>query len=82
MIEQGADAINKAVSENSIVLVHCKRGHHRSATIVAFYLMKYKNMSLVDAIFFIKKSRPTAFRKMTCMLETLIWFENNKSSPS
>ncbi|XWV25296.1 dual specificity phosphatase [Tupanvirus deep ocean] len=79
LIEDGADKINKVVSTNKPILVHCKRGHHRSASIVAFYLMKYKNMSLIDAICLIKQSRPTAFRRMTCMLRTLIIYEyNNK----
>jgi hypothetical protein len=75
MIECGACIINKAVAENKPILVHCKRGHHRSAAIVAFYLMKYRNMSLIDALCFIKKSRPGTFRRMTCMLKTLIIYE-------
>ena len=74
MMNNGADIINKAVQEKQQILVHCKRGHHRSASIVAFYLMKYRNMSLAKAIIFIKSVRPTAFSRMTCMLETLIQF--------
>ena len=72
-----ADIINKAVSENSAILIHCKRGHHRSASIVAYYLMKYHNMALIDAIYLIKSLRPTTFRRMTCMMKTLICYENS-----
>ena len=75
MIDNGADLINKAVKENKPILIHCKRGHHRSASIITFYLMKYQNMSLVDAIHLIKKKRPTAFRRFTCMLNNLILYE-------
>lgn len=75
MLDQGADIINSAIIKKQSILVHCKRGHHRSASIIAFYLMKYYNMSLGDAIYFIKCKRPTAFRRMTCMLQTLIDYE-------
>ena len=79
IIETGADIINKTVLENKPILVHCKRGHHRSASMVAFYLMKYHNMTLIEAVYVIKKYRPTAFRRMTCMLKTLIVYEHNKN---
>jgi len=78
MIEDGADIIYKAICENKPILVHCKRGHHRSASVVAFYLMKYHNMSLIDAICMIKKARPTTFRRMTCLLQTLIHYEYSR----
>ena len=72
-----ADIIHKAVSENSTILIHCKRGHHRSASIVAYYLMKYHNMTLMDAIYLIKSLRPTTFMRMTCMVKTLICYQNS-----
>lgn len=78
IIEIGADTIHQAIQTNNTVLVHCKKGHHRSAAILAFYLMKYNGMNLLDSIYLIKKVRPTAFRKMTCMLQTLIYYEYNR----
>lgn len=72
-----ADIIHKAVLENSPILVHCKKGHHRSASIVAFYLMKYHNMALIDAIYLIKTTRPTTFLRITCMMKTLIQYQNH-----
>ena len=54
------------------VLVHCKRGHHRSASIIVLYLIIYNKMSLYDAIYFIKTRRPTTMRRFTCMLNILI----------
>lgn len=75
VMEQGAKIINDVVSNKKTILVHCKRGHHRSACVVAFYLMKYHNISLICAISLIKNIRPTAFRRITCMLQELILYE-------
>lgn len=75
IMENAADIIDKAISEKKPILVHCKRGHHRSACIIAFYLMKYHKMTLANSIHLIKNIRPTAFRRMTCMLKTLIYYE-------
>ena len=68
-IEEAADVIKKHVDNNKQILVHCKNGHHRSASIVALYLIKYRNMDLYQAIEFIKTRRPTAFRRMSCFVE-------------
>lgn len=75
VLEAGADYINKCISKNSSILIHCKRGHHRSASIIAYYLMKYRHYSLENAILLIKSYRATTFRKMTCILKILIKYE-------
>lgn len=53
------------------ILVHCKRGHHRSAAIVAAYLVKYKGMSYQESINYIKKIRPYALHKNSCIMNEL-----------
>lgn len=68
----GIDIIHQNISCGNNVLVHCKKGHHRSASLVAFYLVKYKGMSLPQAIYFIKIRRPTTFQRISCMLKTII----------
>lgn len=70
--------IQNAIARQESVLIHCKRGHHRSAALLAYYLMIVDNMSLLRAMACIKKSRPTGFRRMTHMLECLIDFEIRK----
>lgn len=77
-MEKIVDSMHDSINNNKPILVHCKRGHHRSASVIALYLMKYYNMSLVDAIKFIKQKRPLAFRRMTCMVDTLIKYENKR----
>lgn len=76
ILNTGADTIHTELNKNNNVLVHCKRGHHRSASIIAFYLIKYHNMSVYDAIYYIKKYRPNSFRRMTCMVNYLILYES------
>ena len=39
IFEQANEFIKTNLSKDSGVLVHCKRGHHRSASIVASYLL-------------------------------------------
>ena len=53
--------IDNAIQRNENVLVHCKKGHTRSATVVAYYLVNRYNMNLDDAKKYIKNIRPTTF---------------------
>lgn len=46
--------------KNTSVLVHCQMGISRSATVVVSYLMRYHNMTAVEALEIIRQSRPRA----------------------
>lgn len=50
--------IYTAMKEGSKVLVHCKMGISRSASVVIAYVMKAKNWSLAKSIQFVKSKRP------------------------
>uniref|UniRef100_A0A6C0CCD6 Tyrosine specific protein phosphatases domain-containing protein n=1 Tax=viral metagenome TaxID=1070528 RepID=A0A6C0CCD6_9ZZZZ len=71
-LDTGAAIIHKCVRENRPILIHCKRGHHRSATIIMYYLMKYLSFDLSQAIIFIKRKRPKSFRRVTHFLQFLV----------
>lgn len=76
-IIDGADILNNNIKKKYNTLVHCKKGHHRSAAIIAYYLIKYHNFTLESAIIYIKSRRPEAFRRVTCILKILIMNTNN-----
>jgi protein-tyrosine phosphatase len=50
------DDESKKINKNK-VLVHCVAGISRSATVVTAYLIRYKQMSLNDALIFLRGSR-------------------------
>lgn len=54
-----------AVNTNTNILIHCKRGHRRSATIVAILMKKYNNIDVDDSINLIKSIRPNSFKPAT-----------------
>jgi hypothetical protein len=56
-IERLLPIIDLEIRNNRAVLVSCIMGRSRSASIVAAYLMKYKNMSLDTALKYIKEKR-------------------------
>jgi protein-tyrosine phosphatase len=62
---------------NDVTLVHCYAGISRSATIVISYLIKYHNMSLVQALEYCRSIRPIVNPNKGFMLQ-LIEFEKNK----
>lgn len=49
--------MHEALQNGSRVLVHCYQGISRSATFVLAYLMKYKQMTLMDALMMASKRR-------------------------
>lgn len=53
----GTSIINEAVENGNTVYVHCRNGHGRSPTMLAAYFVKYKNMSVDEAIKLLKDKR-------------------------
>lgn len=53
------------------ILVHCKRGHHRSAVVVAAFLMKYLKLDYDSTVKYINNLRPCAIRKDKCVVRAL-----------
>jgi hypothetical protein len=53
------------------VLVHCMRGHHRSASVVVAFLMRYLDVEYLRAVTYINSLRKCALVRDTCMTNAL-----------
>lgn len=63
--------IDEHVSKGQNVLVHCAAGQQRSAAVVAAYLIKYRGMSIDEAIKYVKSKKPDAFLSGVNFIEAL-----------
>lgn len=57
-LDMGTAIINEAVENDRKVYIHCRNGHGRSPTLIAAYLVRYKGMSVADALGLLKEKRP------------------------
>lgn len=71
-IDNALDFILKGLQENVGVLVHCRKGHHRSANIVLMFLMKYLNVGYIPGTIYINSIRPYALKRNTCVNKWII----------
>ncbi|AFX92389.1 dual specificity phosphatase [Acanthamoeba polyphaga mimivirus] len=78
VMDKCSNIIYDSVCKNIPIYIHCKRGHHRSACVLAFFLMKYYQMSLNDAVRIIKTLRTTTFRKNNYMFKSLMQLDKIK----
>lgn len=59
--------LSNLIKRDKSVLVHCKRGHHRSATVVGAYLLKHMNIDYKNVIPYINSFRLCSLRRETCL---------------
>lgn len=71
LFEQTSEFIYNALKNKENILVHCKKGHHRSGAAVAAFLIKYYKFEYENAIKYINKIRPCALRRDKCMSNDL-----------
>ncbi|KAF9564979.1 tyrosine/serine/threonine protein phosphatase pps1 [Mortierella alpina] len=74
-IENCVDFVDEARRSNSRVLIHCRVGVSRSATIVIAYLMAHYNLSLVEAYLMVRARRLSVIIQpnLLFMYELLQW---------
>ncbi|KAF9950887.1 tyrosine/serine/threonine protein phosphatase pps1 [Mortierella alpina] len=74
-IENCVEFVDEARRSNSRVLIHCRVGVSRSATIVIAYLMAHYNLSLVDAYLMVRARRLSVIIQpnLLFMYELLQW---------
>jgi len=61
------DFINNALDNGQNILVHCKKGNHRSGNVILLYIIYKYHLSYIEALLYIKHIRPSALRRKTCM---------------
>jgi protein-tyrosine phosphatase len=57
VLEKMKDALNEELP----VIVHCWAGQQRSACVIAAYLIRYHNMTVTEAVDFVKSKKKDAF---------------------
>ncbi|CAI8019909.1 Phosphatidylglycerophosphatase and protein-tyrosine phosphatase 1 [Geodia barretti] len=57
-IREGLEVINQVKASGNSVYLHCKAGKGRSAVVAACYLIKDRNLSVGEAIDFLRSKRP------------------------
>lgn len=56
--EKGVELIENILrKKNGNILIHCKKGHRRSASLVTAFLMKYYQMSFKNALYYVQHRR-------------------------
>ena len=71
LYDEATAFIMSGLSRKENVLVHCKRGHHRSASVVGAFLMKYLGIDYLSTITYINSIRNCAMVRNTCMMNGL-----------
>lgn len=76
--------IDQALTENVGVLVHCKQGVSRSASLVIGYIMQHERMRLNDAYAFVKNKSPNVTPNLGLVYQLLEYekFLFNSDEPS
>jgi hypothetical protein len=63
--------IFNSLSKGNGVLIHCLRGHHRSASVLCAFIMRFLNISHIVGIKYINNMRECALTKNKCMVKSL-----------
>ena len=70
-LDASVEYIHKYLRNNKSVLVHCKAGKQRSASVVAAYIIKYGEVDIDKAVYYVRTKRPIAFTPMVNFLPAL-----------
>lgn len=79
LFDTATDFIYTALKQNTGILVHCMRGHHRSGTIVGAFLIRHLKIDFFDAVKYLNGLRNCAMRRPTCMVSALFHYNNNRT---
>ena len=76
ILDEGADWMKAHIDAKRVVYVHCKSGIGRSASVVAAYFMKHRQMGAQDAVAFIRRRRPEIFKPSSAQMSSLLDYEH------
>lgn len=71
LYDTAASFIYKGLKQGHGVLVHCMRGHHRSASIVCAFLIRFLHTDHIEGIKFIQSRRICTLVRKQCMVAKL-----------
>jgi len=60
-VNSTVDYIHELIEQGKKVFVHCRVGRGRAPLIAIYYLMKYHNLHLLEAIIYVKSRRPFVY---------------------
>jgi hypothetical protein len=69
--------IFNSLKENKGILIHCKQGNNKSASIVAAFLMKHLELNLPTTLKYITVMRPNSLIRVTNFTNGLIMYSNS-----
>lgn len=72
ILDQGAKLLDQYLSEGHRVYVHCKSGKGRSASVIAAYFFKYKNLDVVTAQAKLKARRSFVFNANSSQMRNML----------
>lgn len=75
-IKSALTFISDGLRNGEGVLVHCRKGHHRSANIVLLFLMEHLKIGYIPAMIFINNLRPYALKRNTCVNKWILNYYN------
>ncbi|MFK7803138.1 MAG: dual specificity protein phosphatase family protein [Anaerolineae bacterium] len=81
IISAGVDFIQQQIEDGRRVYVHCAKGRGRSATLIAGWLMKYKNMSFEEARDFMVSKRKLVKLEPRHGVGLKSWLESQSMQP-
>ena len=71
LFDKATDFIYDSLKSKEPILVHCKMGHHRSASVVVAFMIRYLDIDYITASTYINSIRKCALVRQTCMVDGL-----------
>ena len=66
-----ANYIANVIKKDEPILIHCKRGHHRSASLIAGFMIRHLGVDFNTSLEYINDLRPCALRRDACIVKSL-----------